>query len=132
MGVAWIAWVNGFLGAASAWLVGTRVLGLEDVEALRCVGASNAAGMAALLVTMQAERTVWVRRRLLTRGLYTWVLFLSTYFGMLLALAPALRSGRTFLILIFPVILSTGFTILAFGPIQDRIVARQQRRRVLG
>ena len=126
--ISWAAWINGFLGVALTSYVGTQVLGLHWEAPLRCILATNIAGLAALLITLRAEKTPWMRSRVIYRPLWTWVLFLSVYFGTLLGFAPEMRVGRQFAWLILPVILSTGFAILVFGPIQDRLVARAQRR----
>ena len=122
------AWINGIIGILTSFWVGNRILSLDTSEILRCIGASLIAGMLALVVTLKAEHVSWVRRVLLNRSLKTWVLFLSIYFGGLLILAPALRDPRVMGWMIAPLVLSTGFTILGFGPLQDRWVAQAQRR----
>lgn len=122
------AWINGIVGVLASFGIGIAVLGLEGLEVFRCIGASLVAGMLALVLTLKAERIPWIRAHVLNRSLKTWVVFLGLYFGGMLALAPALRDARVLGWLLLPLILCTGFTILAFGPMQDRWVARNQRR----
>ena len=122
--MAWTAWACGFAGSISAWWLGTQVLALTDWNSLLCVLASNGAGMAALLLTLQSERRPWIRRHVLTRSWRTWTFFLSIYFGGMLLIAPPLREPRILAWLAIPLMASTGFTILIFGPIQDRLTKR--------
>ena len=122
------AWINGTLGVLASFWIGTSILGLDGMEVLRCIGASLFSGMLALVLTLKAEKTPWVRTRLLNRSLKTWVVFLSIYVAGLLLLAPPLRDPRVLRWMVFPLILATGFTILAFGPLQDRWVAQAQRK----
>lgn len=124
------AWINGILGTLSAFLIGHFWAGLTPAEVALCLVASNIAGMTALLSTLKAEQTPWIRKIVLTRSIKTWLFFLSLYFGILLAIGHPLRELRVFAWMFVPVVLSTGFTILAFGPFQDWRIARAQRRRV--
>jgi hypothetical protein len=126
-----VAAVNGVLGVVLAFIVGRAVLELEYLSIVQAILASCLAGMAALLVTLRAERTPWIRRHALNRQSRTWAVFLLIYFGGMVGVAPhlnPLHSPRVFLWMVLPLILCTGFTIIAFGPLQDRIVARIQRR----
>jgi hypothetical protein len=122
------AWINGFVGLAATLAVATQVLDLTWADAVVCVLAANVAGMVAVLTILKGERTPWVKRNILTRSRRTGPIFASLYFALQLAGAPAMREARNFVWLVIPTLLSTGFTILAFGPIQDRIVARIQRQ----
>jgi len=119
------ALLNGIVGLSLSILVGTQALNLTLVDSLRCVLSSNIAGLFALLTTLQAERFL---KPWLNRSLKTWALLLILYLGGLIATAPVLRDSKTLVYLLFPLILSTGFSILVFGPIQDRLVRRQQRK----
>ena len=89
---------------------------------------SNAAGLFALLVTLKGERTSWARRVFFGKSRKTWPVFLCLYLAPMLALIPVLRTGMGFLWLFVPLVLSTGYCIIVFGPIQDYLVARAQRR----
>src|SRR4051812_23840802 len=114
------ALINGLVGTALTVGIATQVLGLSLPMAALCIAASNIAGFVGLLVIMRGH---WVR------GTFpTWALFLFTYFGILLSVAEPLRHGHNFAWLIMPVILSCGYAILAYGPVQDRLVARTQRK----
>jgi hypothetical protein len=122
------AFTNGMVGVISSLVVGIFVLQLPLSEILVCLVASNISGFLTVLTTLQAERTPWIRKNCLNRSLKTWTFFLSLYFGILLSLAPVLRNATSFLYLILPLILSTGFSIIAFGPVQDFLVRRQQQK----
>lgn len=118
----------GLIGVALSLGIGVSILGLDPVDCARSVAASFGVGLVSLLATLWAERVPFIKRFFLHRSLLTWALLSTLYFGGLLALAPALRDGRAFAWLVVPMLMCTGWTILAFGPIQDRLVARAQRR----
>lgn len=114
------ALINGCAGTALTLAIGSQVLGMTLPQAALCVLASNVGGFLALLVIMWGS---WVR------GTFpTWALFLGTYFGTLFLLAEPYRSVRAFVWLALPLMLSAGFCIIAYGPVQDWFVARSQRR----
>ena len=121
------AWINGIVGVGLT-LVLSHYLGWSVLEGLRACVVSIAAGLVAVLVVLKGERIPKVKRTLLRGGLRTWVVFLSLYLAPQFILLPQLRSWDTWKVLAFPLVMATGFTILIFGPIQDRIVARSQRR----
>jgi hypothetical protein len=118
--------MNGMIGLGLALLIGSR-LGFDLRDSLFCIFVSNLAALVSLLTTLQAERTQWLRKFVLNRSLKTWSVLLFVYFGILFFFCPMLRDGKTFLLMIVPLVLATGFSILVFGPIQDRIVRRNQR-----
>lgn len=121
------ALANGMIGLALALVIGTR-LGFDVSDSLFCIFVSNVAALVSLLTTLQAERTQWLRKHFLNRSLKTWSILLLVYFGIIFYFCPMLRDGRTFLLMAIPLILATGFSILVFGPIQDRIVRRNQKK----
>ncbi len=121
------AWFNGFLGIVLVYGIGSLRLGLTEFDAALCVVASNVSGLVSLLLYSAGGRRPWIRKHILGGPFRTWTLFLAAYFGMMLLMAPTLRDSEHFKWLIIPVIMTTGFTILVFGPIQDRLVARSQR-----
>ena len=122
-----ITWINTLIGFAVSFGLGTKFLDLSPFEVGNCILASEAGGLIALLGTLQAERKPWVRR-ILNRSLKTWTFFLSLYFGTMWLIAPPLRDGKTFLVLLIPLALGNGLAIKIFGPIQDQIVRREQLR----
>jgi hypothetical protein len=124
------AWVNGFIGLFVSLGLGTQILGFSVGDCLRLIVGSNFAGFTALLLILIGEGFPGIKRTLLRHGGWTWFFFASLYLGLLLGPAPELRSWRPFWILIVPLILSTGFIILLFGPIQDWRVRRIQRRQL--
>ena len=114
-----VAPVVACLGVVLSWYLGTTLLGWTDVSVFLGILASNFAGMVALLSTLNLEKTKWIRARILRGSLQTWALFLTLYFGLLVGLTPGLRVLHDFGVLVFPLIMTTGFTIILFGPLQD-------------
>lgn len=122
------ALLNGFLGLAITLAIGVGHFGLNIWDVLECILGSNVAAFTALLMTLQAERQPWILKYILNRSLKTWALITTLYFGILLALSPALRDVHVFLVLVLPLMLSTGFCIILFGPVQDYLVRQKQRK----
>ena len=120
------AWINGTLGVILVLAIGLLRLDLSLLQALNCIFASLFAGLMGLLAVSKGMRTLWLRRHVMFNPLSTWIVFLLIYFGLELLLAPPLRNLVNAAWLILPTILSTGFTILAYGPLQDRIVSRHR------
>jgi hypothetical protein len=120
--------LNGTLGLALSLGIGTRLLNLDASNILMAVVAANLGAVLGLLLTLQAEKVSWIRTKLLNRSLKTWSFMILIFLGVLLSIAPVMRDPHVLAYLIFPLVLSTGFGILIFGPIQDQIVRRQQRK----
>jgi hypothetical protein len=120
--------INGSVGVILTIILGTEVLHLNFNDLILCLAASNLAALISVLTTLHAEKVLWIRQRWLNRSAKTWALLVSLYFGILLAASPSLRNIQSLIYLALPLILSTGFAILVFGPIQDFIVRRQQRK----
>ena len=118
----------GIIGSVLTFWIGAG-LGLSVPEMLLCLAATSVACVVSGILTLQAERLPWLKARVLRGGFRTWTLLAVLYFGTLAAVAEPLRRGEILIRLAFPLILATGFAIQwAFGPLQDRIVRRQQRR----
>ncbi|MDR3608913.1 MAG: hypothetical protein P4M08_16230 [Oligoflexia bacterium] len=115
-------------GTVLAWGVGTRFLDLSLEDVGLCILAAQIAGLLALLFTLRAEKNPLIRRYLMNRSLKTWGVFLTLYFGTILWIAPVMRNLHNWLWLTAPLMLTDGFCILIFGPIQDRWVRHDQRR----
>lgn len=122
------AFLNGMIGSFLVWLLGTSFFNLSFTDVLQCVGASVVAGLACTLITTRAEQRPWIRKNVLTRQRRTWYLFLTVYFSVLLWGAPPVRAVAPFATLVVPLVLCTGFTIMIYGPIQDKLMRRAQRR----
>jgi hypothetical protein len=124
------AWVNGFIGLASLAGIGHLLLDWTLPQIGRVFGASLLAGTIALFGILKAERFPAFRRIFMGRPLKVWVLFSSAFFGQVFLYAPELRPWldlRAFALQLVPIMLSNGFTIVLFGPVQDRLVWRRQR-----
>lgn len=122
------ALINGFTGLTLSFWIGVEVFDFSPTEVLFFVLISNIAGLIALLSTLRAEQNSWLKKHLLNHFLKTWSFLAILYFGILLTFCPPLRDPKTLLCLALPLILSYGFGILAFGPIQDAIVRRGQKK----
>lgn len=122
------ALINGILGVALTYGVGTWVLGMESSDILQALIASILSGLVAVLSILAIGRNEAFKRIPIGGTVKTWTLFLFFYFGGMLLAAPVLRSTAIFWPLFIPLVLSTGFSIVFFGPIQDRIIAGLQRR----
>jgi hypothetical protein len=122
------ALVNGIIGAILTVWVSTRYFDFSMSEGLKLVLFSNFAGAFTLGLTLWAERTTWIKDRILTNSIRTWALFSFAYFLPLLAFEPRLKDLRVFGGLVIPVIFCTGFMIIAYGPIQDFLTRRSQNR----
>jgi hypothetical protein len=120
--------MNGLIGLGLTFGIGTGVLNLSTPDLLLCSFVSILAGLISLLLTLQVEKIPAIRKNWLNRSLKTWTFLVSLYGGILLALAPPSRDFNSLKYLIFPLILQTGFSIILFGPIQDELVKRQQRK----
>ena len=120
--------LNGCIGLALGLAVGKGLLGFTTLDTLGCLFVSNVAALISLVVTLQVELMDQKRKIWFTRSSKTWAFLCLIYFGIVLLLCPLLRDGRNLLILFVPMLLSTGFCILIFGPIQDQLVRRRQRK----
>lgn len=115
----------GVSGLILSWVVGSKFLAFDLVQVLKCIGASNASGLATVLLVLELERLPWVKKHLFTRVATTWFFFYLFYFAGMLALSSELRSIKNLLFMLIPVILSNGFCIIVFGPIRDWMIRRR-------
>ena len=120
--------MNGIIGLALCLGLGMEFFGLTSGDALFCVLVSNIAAFISVLITLKAEKTPWLSKRVLNHTLKTWALLVCCYLSILLGAAPVLREPRILAYLFIPLVLSTGFAIIVFGPIQDQLVSRSQRK----
>lgn len=120
--------LNGCIGLILSCGLGLLYLQLSWIDVLQAVFASNVGALVSLLLTLKGEQTPWVKSIFLGRSLKTWPFLMVFYFGISLALSPPLRDVHILLWMGFPLLLSTGFSLLLFGPIQDYCVSQRQRR----
>lgn len=123
-----IALINGLIGLTLSIYIGTEVLDLSLLSSLNCVLAANIAGFTSLFCTLKAEKNRWIKRYLLNRILKTWIFLVFIFFGILFVVEPNLKNLKTLIYLLLPLILSTGFMIILFGPIQDALQRGQRKR----
>ena len=122
------AWLMGGVGLTLSVVLGTSLFNLDLETLLKSVFASNIAGFIGLILTLRVEKIKWMKLNILNRSLKTWSLLAGVYLGILLALVPELRNWREIAVLTLPLIMSCGLMLFAFGPTQDWLVRRSQKR----
>lgn len=122
------ALVGGFAGIAMALAVGNWILNLNAQKIALTVFVSIVAGFFTLLLTLSGERSAWAKKCLLRGSLRTWMFFVSFYVAAMLLFAPPVRSPRAFAWMFVPLMFCNGFSVLMFGPVQDRLIRRHQRK----
>jgi hypothetical protein len=122
------ALINGFIGLGLSLWIGTQALDFSAKDIIYFVVISNFASVISLILTLAAEKNPWLKKTFLNHTLKTWAMLATLYYSILLFFCPLLRSTHALLYLSLPLILSTGFGILAFGPIQDQIVRKGQKK----
>lgn len=126
------AWIVGGCGAFLVGWIGYGKLEIPLSVSLLWVAYSNFVALAGVLLTLQFEKVVWIKRTFLRGAGGTWGFLSLFYFGLLLLLIPSLRELRAFAWMIVPLTMSTGLMLNPFlGPIQDTLVRRSQRRKCL-
>ena len=123
-----VALMNGVVGLALTFWVGMEFLQMSPDRILLCILAIQISGLITVLTTLQSEQVGWMRRNFLNRSMKTWAFFIGLYLGISMLISPELRKLHTWLWLFVPLLLTNGFTCVFFGPIQDQIVRRRQRR----
>lgn len=118
----------GTLGTLLSLWVGGEYFGLSYGGSLWTVFVANCAGLVGLVLTLRAESIPALKKKWLNSGLKTWALIAALYLSMMVTFAPVMRSGLTLLGMFLPNLLSSGYSFLVFGPIQDRIYRRAQRK----
>jgi magnesium-transporting ATPase (P-type) len=118
----------GTLGWLSGLWIATQKLGLTTEDALQMLAAASVAGFTAVVTLTNIQWIPWVKRIFLTNISKTWVVFLSLFSAITYGLSPRGLSWQAYGWMAFPLVLSTGFIIILFGPIQDRIVRHRQRK----
>jgi hypothetical protein len=121
------AFVFGMMGLSVSLWVGITYIGLTAGSVFYLVFVSNITGLISLLSTLQIEKMGWLRRMPVRGTFKAWLILGSLYFGILFGLCPQLRSLRPFMLLAIPLISSSGFSMILFGPIQDCLVSRKKR-----
>ncbi len=122
------AFIVGTIGFVISLWVGINFMKLDLTDVLLCILASNSAGLIALLSTLYAQKRFKCLQKLVRSSIGAWTFLSLQYFGILLLLSPPLRELSVFMAMFFPLILSTGFFIILFGPIQDFLVRQQQKK----
>lgn len=120
----------GSLGVLLVFFLGLGQLEWSVVDCLWTVGVTLISGFFSPLIVLQGERVGALKRTLFRNGMTTWILFVSLFLGLIWIMGPeSLRSGKAMLWMFVPLSFTTGFSIIAFGPVQDRLVSARQKRR---
>jgi hypothetical protein len=119
---------NALLGTLLSLAAGLEILHLDWPTILLCVFTSNLSLFVALLGSLQIEKLAWFKKIPLHGAIKTWTVLTLLYVGLAVSLSAPLQNSKNFLVLVLPLILSAGVGILLFGPVQDQLVRRQQRK----
>ncbi len=123
-----IALINAIVGMSMSFFVGLQIFDMAFADILLSVLISNGSALVAMLLTLKIERTAWMARFKLKGFFGSWSILAGVYFGLLLSLCPPLREVGRLVYFLLPLLFSTGFSIIFFGPIQDWLVSRDQKR----
>lgn len=119
----------GTLGVLLLFGFGMGLLHWSAEECGRALGITLISGLISPLIILQGERFRILRRSIFRNGYITWVVFVILFFGLIWVFGPeALRSLNAMLWMALPLSLSTGFSIIVFGPVQDSLVRTRQKR----
>ena len=122
------AWVSALCGTFVTLALNSKWLGSDLPRGLWIVVTSNLAGFFALFSTIQLESIPRVKKSLLKNTFLTWLYIASVYFLIVLTLAPELRGLRSLSVFFLPLLMSTGWMLMGFGPLQDKIVRKRWER----
>lgn len=124
-----MALFNGTIGLSLCLFLGLQILHLSPFEIGVSVVIANSAALFSLFATLEAEKNLSLKKTLLKGVLKTWIFLSLLFFSILLGLCPWLRDLHTFSIFFLPLILSTGFSLALFGPLQDLWVKHRHKNR---
>ena len=120
--------LNSMIGIMLSFLVGYKILDSSLFDTFLSIIGANCAGLVSLLFTLQLEKFAdKFERNYLKGNLRIWSFLLLTYSTVLVCLSPSIREFRSFILLFIPLLLSSGFSLIVFGSIQDRLVWREQK-----
>ncbi len=93
------------------------------------IAAANLAGLVTLLLVQKLERTPSLKARWFRGALRTWIACTALFALGLWLLIPELREPARLAKYFLPLVFCAGLlTPWVFGPLQDRLVRRQQRK----
>jgi integral membrane sensor domain MASE1 len=124
-----VALANGLIGLVGSFGVGLYLLGMSGADIALCAFASTIAALISVISTLRAVKWFPSTKKPNSRLVRAWIILGFIYLAILFLIAPPMRNSQTFLYLIFPLILTSGFSILIFGPIQDYLVSAEQKKR---
>ncbi|NBU21531.1 hypothetical protein EBS43_09035 [bacterium] len=114
--------LNGVLGSVLTLFIGQRYLGLSTSELVLMLGVANLSGLISLLLTLQIQRTQLYIRLPVVGFIKGWSVLLALFLIFLVPFFESLRDIKTLAVLLLPLGMSLGFSIIVFGPIQDFLV----------
>lgn len=120
------ALICGTSGVLAAFWLGINILELPVAAIIQGLFATGLAGFIAVLTVVNGVYVPWVKKYIIVNTFMTWVVFLSIYFGITILFSPRVFTIHDYSVLIGPFMFSTGYIIIIFGPVQDRITRRRQ------
>jgi hypothetical protein len=124
-----VALATGFASTVLTLWLGVRFFGVPPRDILVAVAASNLAGFVSGLSTLALERQPSVRKVLLGHPIKAWAMLSSLYTLVLVSFSPpSITELRVLVPLYWPLVFCTGLMLPLFGPAQDRLIRRAQRR----
>lgn len=126
-----VALITGMIGSAVTFIVGVYCFHLSVFDISLSLISSNVAAILSLFITLRSDCFPPPFKGWVTGTPKAWALLISLYFTLLLGMSPPLRDLETILYLSFPLVLSAGFAIIAFGPIRDKMIRNQQKKSLI-
>ncbi|MFZ9594639.1 MAG: hypothetical protein ACO3A2_01020 [Bdellovibrionia bacterium] len=123
------AFITGLLATVVCLWIGLQNLGLSASTLLQAILVSNGVGLISIFFTLRVIRKLPPLKSGNLGLIRAWMILVSVYLTLFKAFCPSLGSLESFFSLIFPLILTNGFSILIFGPIQDYLVRLEQKKR---
>ncbi len=120
--------ITGVIGLLLSLTLGRFYLNFSPFDIFFFVLSANIACFVSLLGVLQIDQLSFSIKKWLSGTFKAWSILIALYLGILLGLCPALRDTQALAYLILPLIFSSGFSLLAFGPIRDRIVWGRQKK----
>ncbi len=122
------ALLMGFLGTFLCFGIGISKFEMSILDIGWSILSANISVLIALLGYLQLDRLPPSLKKWIRGGWKAWTLVVLFYMSIFLNLVPSMRDWQLLYSMLFPLVLSTGFAMIAFGPIRDRIVWHYQRK----
>lgn len=115
-------------GVLATLFIGDHYFGLNYAVLSRTIVVANIVGFLDLIFILNAQNVPFFKKYFIPSISWTWINFVSIFCAATYFLSSDALTIPAFAALLLPLIFSTGFCIIAFGPIQDKIVTARQRK----